>query len=276
MAREELTFWRQAWHVATEAGNRILQRLFTWLFINPPLARSAMTPAEITELLKHAKRGDIILTTYGLLCQDRQPFVHAILYLGDRYVVHALAEKDLGVNIMDLAAYLPVMTDKVVILRPKNHTPDDIERVIAFALFQVGKKYDFLLGLTQPARYICTNLVAAALSCSGHPLRLASSKRKSKVVAAEAFLRSPDVEIIWSNKDRLLDHAKDKSLDRVNHRDVLLVAWSGLIRGICPAEPESRSARVQRMLPDASACLPFHLWPRLSSGLPNEHWGEIA
>lgn len=96
--------------------------------------------------------------------------------------------------------------DNAVILRPKHNDAADRQKVIDYALAQVGKGYDYAYNTYNDARFYCTELAARSLNASSHPPKLATHMEKSfglerEVVTNEEILASPDLEPLWKSRN---------------------------------------------------------------------------
>lgn len=142
-----------------------------------------MPPALLDRLESYLQPGDVILqgTNPDLRSKDRSLFLHGMLYLGRDaagrgYVVHAIAsthETAQGTLIpsVRLSTFADGMqrdlpgNDRIAVLRPTTLTQADYNRLVAFAVGEVGKPYDFAFDGTNDERYYCTELVARELAC---------------------------------------------------------------------------------------------------------------
>lgn len=136
-------------------------------------------------------------------CGNNSSFVHAIFYLGNDEIVHALAQegfgrKMIGVRHETLTAYLDrAERDKAVVLRPR-WTPEKLSDAIAFAKAQVGKDYDTLFMTDADDRFYCTELVYRVLTRTG-VARVEPHKAKAgwRLVMNEDFRKSPDLSVVY-------------------------------------------------------------------------------
>ncbi|HEY9900683.1 MAG TPA: YiiX/YebB-like N1pC/P60 family cysteine hydrolase [Pantanalinema sp.] len=154
-------------------------------------------PADRAALSRALQPGDVIQ------CGNNSSFVHAIFYLGDDVIVHALAQegfgrKMIGVREETLTAYLDrAERDKVVVLRPR-WTPEKLQDAIAFSRAQVGKDYDTLFMTDADDRFYCTELVYRILTRTG-VARVEPHKVKGgwRLVMNEDFRKSPDLAVVY-------------------------------------------------------------------------------
>lgn len=148
------------------------------------------------------KPGDVIQ------CGNNASFVHAAFYVGNGRIVHALAQKGFGKDMIGvleegLAEYLDrVDRDKFVVLRPR-WTPASLQEGIAYARAQVGKGYDTLFLTDSDDRFYCTELVYQVLTRTGAARvepRLVQAKWR--LVTNEDLRRSPDLSVVYRfNRD---------------------------------------------------------------------------
>lgn len=164
-----------------------------------PSAKDTIAPvrgAELEALKASLQPGDVIQ------CGNDGSFVHAIFYLGDDRIVHALAQagfgkKSIGVIDETLTAYFNrVERDKVVVLRPK-WTPEQLGIAHDYAMAQVGKKYDTLFLTDSDDRHYCTELVYQCLTRAGvAKIQPKVAKFKWRLVTNEEIRRSADLQLV--------------------------------------------------------------------------------
>lgn len=158
----------------------------------------ALTRGERQELMGLLQPGDIIQ------CGNNASFVHAIFYLGDDRIVHALAQAGLGKKMIGvieekLSDYLDrVDRDKVVVLRPK-WTPEKLKEATAYARAQAGKDYDTLFMTDTDERFYCTELIYHILTKTGvaRVTPHLEGKVKWRLITNEDIRKSPDLEVIY-------------------------------------------------------------------------------
>jgi hypothetical protein len=142
-----------------------------------------MPPALVERIESYLQPGDIVLqgTNADLRSGDRSLFLHGMLYLGRNqagrgYVVHAIAQKHdtaqgeliPAVRLSDFADAMQrdlPGNDRVTVLRPTTMSQADYNRLVTFAVGEVGKPYDFAFDAQDDSRYYCTELVAKELEC---------------------------------------------------------------------------------------------------------------
>jgi hypothetical protein len=140
-----------------------------------------MPPDLVKRIESYLQPGDIILqgTNADMRSGDRSLFLHGMIYLGRNqegqgYIVHAIAQKhqtaqgDL-IPAVRLSTYEDGMqrdlpgNDRVAVLRPTSMSQADYNRLVTFAVGEVGKPYDFAFNGNDDSRYYCTELVAKEL-----------------------------------------------------------------------------------------------------------------
>lgn len=163
----------------------------------PPIAG-----AERQRLFAVLKPGDVIQ------CGNNASFVHAAFYVGHGRIVHALAQKGFGKDMIGvleegLAEYLDrVDRDQFVVLRPRWSSAA-LEEGIAYARAQVGKGYDTLFLTDSDDRFYCTELVYQVLTRTGAArVEPHLVKAKWRLVTNEDLRRSPDLSVVYRfNRD---------------------------------------------------------------------------
>lgn len=117
---------------------------------------------------------------------------HAGVYVGDGEAVDAVFK---GIGKDSVKKFL-TEGDSIMILRPKNLTPEQREAVADYAKRQVGKPYDFDFDFLDEARQSCTELANNALrAATGQDL---VEKNWFGAVTGDAFKNS-NFELVWSN-----------------------------------------------------------------------------
>lgn len=96
--------------------------------------------------------------------------------------------------------------DNAVIVRPKQASEGDRQKIVAYAKAQVGKGYDYGYNTYDDKRFYCTELAARALGASSKPPALGTHMEKSfglerEVVTNEELLASPDLEPVWKSRN---------------------------------------------------------------------------
>lgn len=117
---------------------------------------------------------------------------HAGVYVGEGEVVEAVFK---GV---DRNTFKKFMTDgdSIMIVRPKNLSPQQREAIATYAVGQVGKPYDFDFNFVDELRLSCTELASHAVKAgAGKEL---VEKNWLGAVTGDAFKNS-NFELIWSN-----------------------------------------------------------------------------
>lgn len=152
--------------------------------------------AELEALKATLQPGDVIQ------CGNDGSFVHAIMYLGDDKIVHALAQagfgkSSIGVRAETLTEYFNrTERDKVVVLRPK-WTPEQLGIAHDYAMSQVGKKYDTLFLTDSDDRHYCTELVYQCLTRAGvAKIQPKLAKFKWRLVTNEEIRKSADLQLV--------------------------------------------------------------------------------
>ncbi|MFN8673997.1 MAG: YiiX/YebB-like N1pC/P60 family cysteine hydrolase [Candidatus Sericytochromatia bacterium] len=154
--------------------------------------------SQANELLAKLKPGDLIL------CGNDSSFVHAIVYEGNGIIIHSLASQNpkfWGVVKEPLKTYFARSErDKIVALRAKNATPDDIKKELEFANKQIGKPYDSLFLMNSDNAFYCTELAFRSITSMTNKPRIYPHKVKLgwEMIENEDFMDSPDLETIWT------------------------------------------------------------------------------
>lgn len=156
--------------------------------------------AGVQALMRHLQPGDIVL------CGNNDAFVHALIYLGQDEIIHALAQLTpqgdfLGVVRESLTGYIQrVPRDKFLVLRKPGTTAEDVQKMRAYLNAQVGKSYDSLFLYKNDDRFYCTELTWKALQQMAHPPRIYPHRAKYgwELLTNEDFMDSPDLQTVWS------------------------------------------------------------------------------
>lgn len=156
-----------------------------------------ISAARLAEMQKILQPGDVIQ------CGNDSSFIHALLYLGNDVIIHALAQSGngrgmVGVVRETLSEYFTrVERDQAVILRP-TWTAAKLTKAKAYAGAQVGKQYDTLFLTDSDDRFYCTELVAATLTKAG-VARIEPQLAKGiwQVVTNDDLRRSPDLKVVY-------------------------------------------------------------------------------
>lgn len=156
--------------------------------------------ASLANMQSLLQPGDIIL------CGNNDSFVHAIVYLGNDVIIHALAQLNpqgefLGTIQETLTGYTRrAHRDKFVVLRKPGLTPADVQKMSAFAHAQVGKSYDSLFLLNSDDRLYCTELAYKTLRQIASPPRIIPHLAKYgwELFTVEDLMDSPDLQTVWT------------------------------------------------------------------------------
>lgn len=160
----------------------------------------AITAPEVQALLKTLQPGDIVL------CGNNDSFVHALLYLGNDQIIHALAQltpsgEFMGVIKETLSGYTQrVSRDKFVVLRKSGLSAAGVQKMSAYAHSVVGTSYDSLFLLDTKERLYCTELVYQALQMLGPEApRIQPHRAKYgwDLFTLEDLMDSPDLSTVW-------------------------------------------------------------------------------
>jgi hypothetical protein len=134
----------------------------------------------------HLQPGDVILQSNDPgdgKDKFRDKFLHGMLYIGRGMVVHAIGvprETDYGtlkpsvfLSRFDDALQRDVDgADRLVVIRPRHTTQADFNKIVEFAIGEVGKPYDFSLNSADTVRYYCTELPLHAYKLMAQPIVL--------------------------------------------------------------------------------------------------------
>jgi len=179
-------------------SDKIIKREF-----NKPGKKDAtprINPSQVQEMLKVLKPGDIVL------CGNNDSFVHALVYLGNDQIIHSLAQltsdgKFVGTIKETLSGYAKrVARDKFVVLRKPNLTPQDFNKMSAYAHSAIGTSYDSLFLLSTKDRLYCTEMVYHTLQQirQGKPRVMAhKAKYGWDLFTVEDLMDSPDLQTVY-------------------------------------------------------------------------------
>lgn len=156
-----------------------------------------LSPARLAEMQTILQPGDVVQ------CGNDGSFIHALLYLGNDRIIHALAQPGngrgmAGVVQETLSGYFArVERDQAVVLRP-TWTATKLAKAKAYAEAQVGKPYDTLFLTDADDRFYCTELVTATLTKAG-VARIEPQLAKGiwHVVTNDDLRRSPDLKVVY-------------------------------------------------------------------------------
>ncbi len=177
--------------------NRIRRIVGRWIanVLTQELEASPALPVDIAALEKMLHKADVILVEGNLRISavikylTQSTWSHAVLYIGDGKCIEA--DMLLGVRrfpLAELAHY------HLRICRPISITPEDADKIIAYAASRLGVQYDLkhvfdlarymvplpmprtwrrraiALGSADPSRAICSTLVAEAFQAAQYPI----------------------------------------------------------------------------------------------------------
>ncbi len=156
--------------------------------------------ASLQQMQSLLQPGDIIL------CGNNDSFVHAIVYLGNDQIIHALAQLNakgefVGTIKETLTGYVSRMhRDKFVVLRRPGITPQDVQKMSAYTHAQLGKSYDSLFLLSTEDRLYCTEIVYHAMRQMASAPRVFPHKAKYgwDLFTVEDIMDSPDLQTVWT------------------------------------------------------------------------------
>lgn len=156
--------------------------------------------ASLAKMQSLLQPGDIIL------CGNNDSFVHAIVYLGNDQIIHALAQLTktgdfVGTIKETLTNYVSRShRDKFVVLRKPGITPTDVKRMSDYAHAQLGKSYDSMFLLNTEDRLYCTEIVYHAIRQIGATPRVYAHKAKYgwDLFTVEDIMDSPDLQTVWT------------------------------------------------------------------------------
>lgn len=156
--------------------------------------------ASLRQMQSLLQPGDIIL------CGNNDSFVHAIVYLGNDEIIHALAQLNakgefLGTIKETLTGYTHrAHRDKFVVLRKPGLTPADVQKMSAFAHAQLGKSYDSLFLLNSDDRLYCTELAYKTLHQIAAAPRVFPHLAQYgwELFTVEDLMDSPDLQTVWT------------------------------------------------------------------------------
>lgn len=160
----------------------------------------AITQPEVQSLLRILQPGDIVL------CGNNDSFVHALLYLGNDQIIHALAQLTpsgdfMGVIKETLSGYTQrVSRDKFVVLRKPGLSQAGLQKMSNYAHSTLGTSYDSLFLLDTKERLYCTEMVFQALQAmGGEAPRVFPHRAKYgwDLFTVEDLMDSPDLETVW-------------------------------------------------------------------------------
>lgn len=165
-----------------------------------PDATPAISASALREMQSKLQPGDIVL------CGNNDSFVHALIYLGNDQIIHALAQLTpnndfLGVVKETLSGYIRrVERDKFVVLRSPNLSSQDLQAISQYAHKMVGTSYDSLFLLSTKDRVYCTEVVYQALQRMKRPPRLFPHRAKYgwDLFTVEDIMDSPDLETVYT------------------------------------------------------------------------------
>ena len=160
--------------------------------------------------LKNVQTGDIILRTYthylnGAIIPGF--YSHAGLYIGNNEIFHATGKSSVSI----IGAFDFVKCDGVAIVRPLVDE-EDIKQAIAYAMLQIGKKYDFWFNFDCEETYCCTELIYWAFKNSIDITPITYSKLfgliKQTVVAPDDFIDNVDCELVFESTHGIKNRKK--------------------------------------------------------------------
>lgn len=146
----------------------------------------AMPDEMVWAIETHLQPGDVILQSNDPgdgKDKFRDKFMHGMLYIGRGLVVHAIGvprQTDYGtlkpsvfLSRFDDALQRDVDgADRLVVIRPRHTTQSDFNKIVEFAVSEVGKPYDFGLNSADTNRYYCTELPLHAYKLMAQPIVL--------------------------------------------------------------------------------------------------------
>jgi hypothetical protein len=142
--------------------------------------------ALIRTLETHLQPGDVLLPANDpadAQARARDQFPHGMLYLGRGLVVHAVGvPRETAHGRLKPSVFLSTLAsglqrdvdgaDRLVVIRPRHTTQADFNRIVEFAVGEVGKPYDFALNSQDAGRYYGTELPLHAYKLMAEPIAL--------------------------------------------------------------------------------------------------------
>lgn len=158
-------------------------------FVFPGAGRDEVPgmPVEMIRALEtHLQPGDVLLQSNDPADRHdkgRDQFLHGMLYLGRGLVVHAIGvPRETAHGRLKPSVFLSTLVsglqrdvdgaDRLVVIRPRHTTQADFNRIVEFAVGEVGKPYDFALNSQDAGRYYCTELPLHAYKLMAEPIAL--------------------------------------------------------------------------------------------------------
>lgn len=156
----------------------------------------ALTKEQAEQLLPNLKPGDIFLRrvdecTANLLIPGF--WGHAALYVGNGEIIDAVGD---GVRRVSVQRFFEE-GDHAMVMRPKDLTEEQFDRMNAYAEQQIGKPYDFDVDNQDDSRFLCTELVAKVLK-AGYGKDFVEENLFGGV-APEQFMRKQDFDLVWTS-----------------------------------------------------------------------------
>jgi hypothetical protein len=151
---------------------------------------------KVEDILDKIEPGDILLRGYDnyLDCKFIPgKFSHAAFYMGNRLVVHSLAEGVIKEHIFDFCK-----CDRIQVLRVKGINSNTLDIAISKAFGFIGGRYDFDFKKDNGKLY-CSELVAKIWD---HKIKMEPKKLKvlklfnKVIILPDHFLEHPDIETI--------------------------------------------------------------------------------
>lgn len=173
---------------------------------------SALTDAEKDEIRATVQPGDVLLRNrngYPLwnLYEHAQfgssDYNHSALYIGNGRIIEAGPGR--GTAEKSLDGFLHC--NQAAVLRPRWRSDEQRDAALSYALAKVGTPYDPYFNHANDNELYCSELVYHALRQGAEPIDVpVHHVLGDEKVGPDAFLHSPDIDVVWSKEARFNDH----------------------------------------------------------------------
>lgn len=125
----------------------------------------SLTKDQATTAQSLMKPGDVLLRRVDYTSANMVIpgfFGHAAVYVGNGTIIDATTHGVRKISVEDFFAE----GDHAMVIRPKELSEDQTQKLVQYAEDQVGKVYDFDLDASDDKRFTCTELVASTLKAA--------------------------------------------------------------------------------------------------------------
>lgn len=207
-------------------GKRMLIRV-----MNEPMpaASRTLSPEKKDRIKSMLRPGDILLETNnfypGWQIAERVAFgsswTHSAMYVGDGHVIDS-GTKDYVAE-LDVDDFLSAF--HIAVLRPRYQSAADADGAVKYCRQMLGRPYDYDFDQSNDNELYCAELIYNALQHQTTKMDIPMLKLRGKdVVAPNAFLQSPQIDLLWTSNSRFWRNM-------LTHWPVLMAGVSGAVVG---------------------------------------------